>query len=159
MSEESRAVPIPRPRQLKSTSDETDSASKVYENFTIKPLPSDSSTTSVYDQLNAQLSELRAEAQKPLPTPRTKVVAKRNYENSPDFTRLNNLQQPDLPPKTTGAIRKTTNIPKVENNLNDAIVDEDKNDKSQHDLDEVLSMSSSTSGKSNSEKFITPNPS
>jgi hypothetical protein len=134
MSDENRPVPTPRPRQLKSTSDES-----AYENFTIKP--------SLYDSLNEQLGEMRVEMQRPIPIPTPRVrVTNRNYEN----TQLNN--QPDLPPKT-GAIRKTTNIPKVENDLSEEQVQE-----SRKDTDDILSISSSTSGKSNSEKYTTPKP-
>lgn len=149
MSSEERPVPIPRPRQSKSTSDEIDSASKAYENFTVKaPV-----NASFYDDLNAQLSEMKVEMHKPLPMPRSN--RNKNYEN----TQLNNnnceqsqsYQQPDLPPKT-GAIRKTPNIPKEDklNNNRPELVAEH--------ADEVLSNSSSTSGKSSGDKFITPSP-
>ena len=152
-SSEERPVPVPRPRQLKPTSDEIDSNSKAYENFTIKP----PINASFYDNLNAQLSEMRVEMQKPMPMPRS--TKSRNYENA----QLNNndeeqkpqsYQQPELPPKTkTGAIRKTSNIPKedkLNNNKHESVVE--------HAADEVLSNSSSTSGKSSSDKFVTPSP-
>lgn len=156
MSSEERTVPIPRPRQLKSTSDETDSASRAYENFTIKPPPANAS---FYDDLNAQLSKMKVEMQKPMPMPRSNK--NRNYENQ-QLNNINNnssseqpqsYQQPDLPPKT-GAIRKTSNIPQ-EDKLN--------NNSSRHEMvtehaDEVRSNSSSTSGKSGSDKFQTPSP-
>lgn len=152
MSSEERPVPIPRPRQSRPISDETDSASRAYENFTIKP----PANASIYDGLNAQLSELKVEMQKPLPMPRSNK--NRNYEN----TQLNNIadnnseqtqsyQQPDLPPKT-GAIRKTPNIPKedkLNNNRQETVAEH---------ADDVLSNSSSTSGKSGGDKFITPSP-
>jgi hypothetical protein len=149
MSDENRPVPTPRPRQSKS--DETDAAPSVYENFSIKPA---ASTASLYDSLNEQLSEMRAEMQKPVPTPRSRVVINRNYEN----TQLNN-HQPELPPKT-GAIRKAPNIPKVENNLNDDKEDNEElqQQQSRKDTDDILSISSSTSGKSNNEKYTTPRP-
>ena len=153
MSSEERPVPIPRPRQLKSISDETDSASSAYENFTIKTPAS----TSIYDGLNAQLSELKVEIQRPMPMPRSSANKSRNYEN----TQLNNIinnnseqpqsyQQPDLPPKT-GAIRKTPNIPKddkLNNNRQETVAE----------IDDVLSNSSSTSNKSGGDKFHTPSP-
>ena len=146
MNNENRPIPVPRPRQLKSTSDEIDSSSKVYENFTIRP----ASSASFYDAVNAQLNEMKLEMQKPLPTPRTKLNT-RNYENSP----LNN-NQPELPSKT-GAIRKAINIPKVENNIKEATEKSDLEERKK-ETDDVLSLSSSTSGKSNSEKFVTPSP-
>lgn len=150
MSSEERPVPIPRPRQLKSTSDETDSGSRAYENFTIKS----PSNASIYDALNAQLSDMKVEMQKPMPMPRSSRT--KNYEN----TQLNNVnnnneeqsyQQPDLPPKT-GAIRKVPNIPvedKLNNNRQETVVEH---------ADEVLSNSSSTSNKSGVDKFATPSP-
>lgn len=142
MSNEERPIPIPRPRQSKSITDETDSTSRAYENFTIKQ-----SSASLYDSLNAQLSDMREEMQKPMPMPRSsKNVAVTNYENSPLNNETESYQQPDLPPKT-GAIRKTSNIPKVDKLNND------------DSKDDVLSQSSSTSSKSNSEKFATPSPS
>jgi hypothetical protein len=151
MSSEERPVPIPRPRQSK-TSDEIDSSARAYENFTIKP----PANASIYDGLNAQLSEMKVEMQKPMPMPRSNK--NRNYENA----QLNNIannnseqpqsyQQPDLPPKT-GAIRKTPNIPK-EDNLNN-----NRHETVAEHADDVLSNSSSTSGKSGGEKFITPSP-
>ena len=146
MNNENRPIPVPRPRQLKSTSDEIDSSSKVYENYTIRP----TSTASVYDAVNSQLNEMKIEMQKPLPTPRTKLNT-RNYENSP----LNN-NQPELPSKT-GAIRKAINIPKVENNIKEATEKSDL-EESKKETEDVLSLSSSTSGKSGSEKFVTPSP-
>lgn len=156
MSDENRPVPVPRPRQSKTASDEIDATSKVYENYTIKAAVSNSS---VYDALNEQLSELRAEMQKPIPTPRARV-ANRNYEN----TQLNNHHhhQPELPPKT-GAIRKTANIPKVENNLNDDKVEDEakieNEERIKKDTEDIMSLSSSTtSGKSYSEKYTTPSP-
>lgn len=151
-NEGERPVPTPRPRQLKSTSDETDSA---YENFTLKPLPA---KESFYDELNAQLNDMKVEMQRPMPMPRSSKAISRNYENSP----INNSepppspkQQPDLPPKT-GAIRKTPNIPtQLENKLNNNVESTENN----NNKDDVLSLSSSsTSGKSNSEKFVTPSP-
>lgn len=146
MNNENRPIPVPRPRQLKSTSDEIDSSSKVYENFTIRS----TSSASVYDAVNAQLNEMKIEMQKPLPTPRTKLNT-RNYENSP----LNN-NQPELPSKT-GAIRKAINIPKVENNIKESTEKSDLQEKKK-ETEDVLSLSSSTSGKSCSEKFVTPSP-
>lgn len=149
MSSEERPVPIPRPRQLKSTADETDSAARAYENFSIKP----PANASFYDALNAQLSEMKEEMQKPLPMPRSNK--NRNYENA-QLNHVNNnsehaYQQPDLPPKT-GAIRKTPNIPK-EDNLNN-----NRQETVAEHADEVLSNSSSTSAKSGSDKFATPSP-
>lgn len=146
MNNENRPIPVPRPRQLKSTTDEIDSSSKVYENFTIRSR----SSASAYDAVNAQLNEIKIEMQKPLPTPRTKLNT-RNYENSP----LNN-NQPELPSKT-GAIRKTINIPKVENNIKESTEKSDLQEKKK-ETEDVLSLSSSTSGKSGSEKFVTPSP-
>ena len=146
MNNENRPIPVPRPRQLKSTSDEIDSSSKVYENFTIRA----TSSASVYDAVSAQLNEMKIEMQKPLPTPRTKLNT-RNYENSP----LNN-NHPELPSKT-GAIRKAINIPKVENNIKESTEKSDLEEKKK-ETEDVLSLSSSTSGKSGSEKFVTPSP-
>ncbi|KAL7032201.1 hypothetical protein ACKWTF_007254 [Chironomus riparius] len=146
MNNENRPIPVPRPRQLKTTSDEIDSSSKVYENFTIRP----KSSASFYDAVNAQLNEMKLEMQKPLPSPRTKLNT-RNYENSP----LNN-NQPELPSKT-GAIRKAINIPKVENNIKET-TEKSNLEERKKETDDVLSLSSSTSGKSNSEKFVTPSP-
>lgn len=148
MSNEKRPVPVPRPRQLKSTSDEIDSSSKVYENFIIRPY----SSASAYDEVNAQLNAIKLEMQKPMPSPRTKIVNNRNYEN----TTLNNNIQPELP-SITGAIRKTPNIPKVENNIKESPERPEPVEKKK-DTDDVLSLSSSTSGKSGSEKFVTPSP-
>lgn len=144
MSNEERPIPIPRPRQLKAISDETDSS--VYENYVIKQ----AANASLYDALNAQLQDLRVEMQRPKPMPRSSKPVQ-NYEN----TTLNNCeqsyQQPDLPPKT-GAIRKTSNIPKVENKLDEESPEIESN------KDDVMSLSSSTSGKSNSDKYVTPSP-
>lgn len=152
MSNDERPIPIPRPRQLKSTSDETDSASRAYENYAIKQ----AANASLYDALNAQLNDLKVEMQRPQPKPRSSRPVQ-NYEN----TTLNNsepqqsYQQPDLPPKT-GAIRKTSNIPKLDNKLGN---EDDKNSpETESNKDDVMSLSSSTSGKSNSDKYITPSP-
>lgn len=147
MNNNNRPVPVPRPRQLKSTSDEIDSSSKVYENYTIRT----TSTSSVYDAVNAQLSELKLEMQKPMPTPRTKLMNS-NYENSS----LNNIQ-PELLSRT-GAIRKTPNIPKVENNIKEPNERTPETVERSKDTEDVLSLSSSTSGKSGSEKYVTPSP-
>lgn len=148
MSEGERPVPKPRPRQLQST-DETDRSSKVYENYT---LPTPPKSESVYDSLNAQLSELKVDAvHRPVPTPRTRsIVPKFDYENSPKP--LNN--DAEASPSRTGAIRKVPNIQSVKNNLDENEVD----DKLQKDFD-VLSQTSSTSGKSSGDsKFVTPSP-
>lgn len=146
MSNEERPIPIPRPRQLKAISNETDLSA--YENYVIKQ----ASNASLYDALNAQLQDLRVEMQRPQPMPRSSKPVQ-NYEN----TTLNNCeqsyQQPDLPPKT-GAIRKTSNIPKVENKLDD----DKESPEVESNKDDVMSLSSSTSGKSNSEKYVTPSP-
>ena len=147
MSEGERPIPKPRPRQLKST-DETDRASKVYENYT---LPISPKTESVYDNLNAQLSEFKADAgHRPVPTPRARASAKTDYENSP---KLMNNDNEISPPRTTGAIRKVPNIPSVKNNFEESEADEKLRDV------DVLSQNSSTSGKSSGElKFSTPSP-
>lgn len=149
MSEGERPVPKPRPRQLKST-DETDRATKVYENYT---LPTAAKPESVYDNLNSQLSELKVDAEhRPVPTPRarTTIVPKIDYENSPKP--LNNDTETS-PSRTTGAIRKVPNIPSVRNNLDE----NEGEERSLKDFD-VLSQTSSTSGKSSGEKFSTPSP-
>lgn len=150
MSEGERPVPKPRPRQLKST-DETDRASKVYENYT---LPTAAKTESVYDNLNAQLNELKVDAvHRPVPTPRvrTTIPPKSDYENSPKL--LNNDMEIS-PSRTTGAIRKVPNIPSVHNRLDE----NEGEERSLKDFD-VLSQTSSTSGKSGGDqKFATPSP-
>jgi hypothetical protein len=149
MSEGERPVPKPRPRQLKST-DETDRSSKVYENYTLPTVVK--KTESLYDNLNAQLNDLKADAvHRPVPTPRgrTTITPKSDYENSPKP--LNNDTETS-PSRTTGAIRKVPNIPSVKNNFDD----NEPEDRSQKDAD-VLSQTSSTSGKSDS-KFTTPSP-
>lgn len=149
MSEGEKPVPKPRPRQLKST-DETDRASTVYENFT---LPKAVKVESVYDNLNAQLNELKVDAvHPPVPTPRARtVVSKCDYENSPKPLNNENVETTS---RTTGAIRKAPNIPSVRNNLDDSEPEE----RSQKDFD-VLSQTSSTSGKSCGDgKFTTPSP-
>lgn len=153
MSNEERPIPIPRPRQSKAFSDETDSTSRAYENYAIKQ----TANASLYDALNAQLNDLKVEMQRPQPRPRG-IKPAQNYEN----TTLNNCespqqsyQQPDLPPKT-GAIRKAPNIPKLENKLEN---DEDKESPEvESNKEDVMSLSLSTSGKSNSEKYVTPSP-
>jgi hypothetical protein len=143
------ASPIPRPRHLKPSTDETDTTSKVYENF---QLPK-----SVYDELNAQLSDLKTEnVQRPVPTPRarTNMGKSRNYENSPETaTRLNNQNELSSPTSKTGAIRKAPNIPSVKNNLDETETVQDAKDF------DILSQTSSTSGKSSGDsKFTTPSP-
>lgn len=156
MSEgEKQPIPVPRPRQTKST-DETDTSAKVYENYT---LPT-SRTQSVYDSLNAQLSELKADAvHRPVPVPRARHIVNRNeYENSPDSAKPLNNQQPAAehsPLRTTGAIRKAPSIPSVKNNLDNKETGEERSLK---DFD-MLSQNSSTSGKSSGDsKFATPSP-
>lgn len=148
MSEGEKPIPVPRPRQLKA-GDETDAAPKVYENYAI-PIGA-----SVYDNLNEQLMEMKAEALRPVPVPRARatVTPKREYENAPETAKpLNNQQSPaELSPSRTGAIRKAPNIPSVKNNFDDM----NKSDEVK-DFD-VLSQTSSTSGKSDS-KFSTPSP-
>lgn len=155
MSEGEKPVPVPRPRQLKPT-DETDSAPKVYENYTI---PIDKKSASVYDSLNEQLSEMKTEALRPVPVPRLRVqtTPKSEYENAPETAKpLNNQQTAaDTSPSRTGAIRKAPNIPSVKNNFDETPADLNKSDDG-HDFD-VLSQTSSTSGKSDS-KFATPSP-
>ena len=147
MSEGERPVPKPRPRQLKST-DETDRASKVYENYTL-PVPP--KIESAYDNLNAQLNEIKADAgHRPIPTPRARASAKTDYENS---SKPMNNDIEISPSRTTGAIRKVPNIPSVRNNF-----DESEADEKLRDFD-VLSQNSSTSGKSSGDlKFSTPSP-
>lgn len=148
MSEGERPVPKPRPRQSQST-DETDRASKVYENYTLPTAPK---SESVYDDLNAQLKELKADAvHRPVPTPRVRsIVPKSDYENSPKP--LNN--DTEVTSTRTGAIRKAPNIQNVRNNLDENEVE----DRQQKDFD-VLSQTSSTSGKSSGDsKFVTPSP-
>lgn len=162
MSEGERPTPAPRPRQ--SVADETDasmSSSQVYENYTL-PV---SKPGSVYDGLNDQLSELRVDAvHRPVPTPRarTTVPAKTIYENAPETARPLNNQQSDLSPgRSTGAIRKAPAIPSVKNNLDEtdrAVRERNHDDVSINDAD-VLSLNSSTSGKSGGDsKFATPSP-
>lgn len=151
-----KPTPVPRPRQTKST-DETDRSSKVYENYT---LPTNNKTQSVYDILNAQLEELKADPiNRPVPTPRARTAAPhtRDYENSPETAQpLNNTEI--SPSKTTGAIRKAPNIPSVKNNLDetDHVQGKSPEERSLKDFD-VLSQTSSTSGKSDS-KYATPSP-
>jgi hypothetical protein len=148
MSEGERPVPKPRPRQTQST-DETDRSSKVYENYTLPVAPK---ATSVYDNLKSQLSELKVDdVHRPVPTPRTRsTVPKINYENSPKP--LNN--DAEVSSSRTGAIRKAPNIPSVKNNLEESEAD----DRQPKDFD-VLSQTSSTSGKSSGDsKFVTPSP-
>lgn len=148
MNNNDRPAPVPRPRQLKSTHDDIDSSSKAYENFTIRTV----STSSVYDAVNSQLNQMKLEMEKPVPSPRTKIVNNKNfYENSP--IPLNNAQTPEVPSRT-GAIRKAINIPRVENNIGDSNDADDR----RMETEDVLSMSSSTSGKSGSEKYVTPSP-
>lgn len=150
MSEGEKPVPVPRPRQLKST-DETDAtSSRVYENYTIPGHKS-----SVYDNLNEQLDELKAEAavQRPVPTPRARVSAapKINYENAP---RPLNNQDEISPSRKTGAIRKAPSIPSVKNNLDDntELVMTTSTESRESD---VLSQ---TSSNSNDSKYQTPSP-
>jgi hypothetical protein len=149
MSEGEKPIPVPRPRQLKAT-DETNTSSKFYENYTI---PS-SRAESIYDNVNAQLKEIRDDVvHRPVPTPRARTsIAKQSYENSSE---LNNRQhEVELsPPKTTGAIRKVPNIPSVKNNF-------DETDQVHESKDfDVLSQTSSASGKSAGDsKFQTPSP-
>lgn len=159
MSEGEKPIPVPRPRQTKST-DETDTSSKVYENYTLPTIK----TQSVYDGLNAQLNELKADAvHRPVPVPRIRNIGlpKADYENSPESAKpLNNQQPLAEQSKTTGAIRKAPNIPSVKNNLDNKEPFNDKvaDDKSLKDFD-VLSQTSSTSGKSIGDgKFATPSP-
>lgn len=157
-----KPIPVPRPRQTKST-DETDTSSKVYENYT---LPTNS-TQSVYDSLNAQLNELKADAvhHRPVPVPRARNVGppKNDYENSPESAKPLNNQQPvaeQSPSRTTGAIRKAPNIPSVKNNLdsNEPVHDKSAEERSLNDFD-VRSQTSSASGKSSGDsKFTTPSP-
>lgn len=160
MSEGEKPIPVPRPRQTKSN-DETDTSSKVYENYS---LPT-GKAPSVYDNLNAQLSELKTDAvhHRPVPVPRARNAApsKSAYENSPDIAKPLNNQQPVVdqsPLRTTGAIRKAPNIPSVKNNFesHEPVHDKTAEDKSLKDFD-VLSETSSTSGKSDS-KYATPSP-
>lgn len=150
-----RPTPVPRPRQTKST-DETDRSSKVYENYS---LPTSNKTQSVYDNLNAQLDELKADpVNRPVPKPRARASnACRDYENSPDTAKpMNNTET--SPARTTGAIRKAPNIPSVKNNLDEPDHTQVKTpeERSLKDFD-VLSQTSSTSGKSDS-KYSTPSP-
>lgn len=160
MSEGERPIPVPRPRQQKS-SDETDATAKVYENYTLPK----KQLESVYDNLNAQINELKqdnASRAMPVPVPRLRVATapKPDYENSPETAKPLNNQQREAdasPSKTTGAIRKAPNIPKVNNRL-DVRAEPPQDDKSQKDFD-VLSQTSSTSGKSSSDsRFTTPSP-
>lgn len=160
MSESERPIPIPRPRQTKST-DETDRSSKVYENYALPPMKSES----VYDNLNAQLNEIKLDAvHRPVPVPRARVNAsRRDYENSPDTARPLNNEQPSAelsPLRTTGAIRKAPNIPSVRNNFDnpEPVTAQASEERSLKDFD-VLSQGSSTSGKSGGDsKFATPSP-
>ena len=159
-----KPIPVPRPRQTKST-DETDTSAKVYENYTL-PI---NKTQSVYDSLNAQLNELKAESvHRPIPVPRARNIGppKNDYENSPDSAfsakPLNNHQAiaEQLPTRTTGAIRKAPNIPSVKNNLDNSehVHDKSAEERSLKDFD-VLSQNSSTSGKSSGDsKYTTPSP-
>lgn len=157
MNEGGKPIPVPRPRQTKA-SDETDTSSKVYENYTI---PSNKSE-SIYDSLNAQLSELKADAvHRPVPTPRARVTTAAPYENAPDTARppLNNKEL--SPTRNTGAIRKAPNIPSVKNNLDEpdhVHVVRTAGTESLKDFD-VLSQTSSNSAKSGGDsKFNTPSP-
>jgi len=152
MSEGNRPVPVPRPRQLKSA---VEPAVTAYENFAPKPAPAPP-VASAYDNLNAQLRELKYQKPAPIPSPRTKVPPKnsRNYENAPESAKpLNN--QPTAtaalsssPSRSTGAIRKVPNVPAANA----------KGDGEPNDF-EVMSQSSSTSSKSSDLKFTTPSPS
>lgn len=163
MSEGEKPIPVPRPRQTAKSTDETDRSSKVYENYVLPSL-STSKSGSVYDSLNAQLSELKADnAHRPVPTPRARSnqAPSTVYENAPETAiPLNNQQRaaPEIP-RTTGAIRKAPNIPSVKNNLDtQAVPDKAHDDSSLKDFD-VLSQTSSASGKSSGEnKFATPSP-
>lgn len=151
-----KPTPVPRPRQTKST-DETDRSSKVYENYT---LPVNNKIQSVYDGLNEQLDQLKADpSNRPVPTPRlrTTVTASREYENSPESAKQFNNTELSLS-KTTGAIRKAPTIPSVKNNLDEPDHAQVKTpeERSLKDFD-VLSQTSSTSGKSDS-KYATPSP-
>ena len=159
MSEGEKPIPVPRPRQAKSI-DETDTTSKTYENYMLPTKPAES----VYDDLNAQLNELKPDNVKrslPVPTPRTRIttVPKKDYENAPDTAKPLNNQQFDgvvSPSKTTGAIRKAPNIPKVQNKFDNA--EQSYEERSLKDF-EVMSQTSSTSGKSSGDsKFTTPSP-
>lgn len=167
-----KPTPVPRPRQTKSV-DETDRSSKVYENYA---LPTNNKTQSVYDSLNAQLDELKADPiNRPVPTPRARTANAREYENAPETAKplnktelsptriaaetakpLNNTEL--SPARTTGAIRKAPNIPSVKNNLDEPELVQVKTteESSLKDFD-VLSQTSSTSGKSDS-KYATPSP-
>lgn len=162
MSNEERPVPTPRPRQIKSTSDEIDSNSNAYENFTIKQ---PTTSAGLYEMLNDQLKSMRVEMERPSPAPRTSKPVVGNYENTTINNNNNNnnevsYQQPILPPKT-GAIRKTSNIPKVDNNLNDKeSIEVNTFNNNETKKDDELSVSSTTSEKSNekNEKYVTPSP-
>lgn len=139
--------------------DESDAAPKVYENFTI---PASARLGSVYDSLNEQLIEMKADALRPVPVPRARptIAAKREYENAPETAKPLNNQKPssEHSPSRTGAIRKAPNIPSVKNNFDDVPAAMNKSDKSEDGKDfDVLSINSSTSGKSDS-KFATPSP-
>lgn len=157
MSEGEKPIPVPRPRQLRST-DEPDAAPKVYENYV---LPVKKVSASVYDDLNAQLNQLKVEAQRPVPTPRARiaVASKKDYENSPESAKpLNNQHVTELSPsRQTGAIRKTSNIPNIRNNLDST---ESSLDTSGEGRDfDVMSQNSSTSDKSSADsKYNTPSP-
>lgn len=165
MSEGENPIPVPRPRQTTKSVDETDRSSKVYENYVLPTLPSNK-IESVYDNLNAQLSELRVDdVNRPVPTPRARNTSQAQasvYENAPDTAiPLNNQQRPSPDvARTTGAIRKAPNIPSVKNNFdnNEAITEKAHDDRSLKDFD-VLSQTSSASGKSTGDsKFSTPSP-
>ena len=153
MSEGEKPVPVPRPRQSKADElDTTTSSGKVYENYSLP-------TGSVYDNLNAQLNELKNDAiHHPVPAPRARgsAAVKREYENSPEAAKpLNNQQNDQSPSKATGAIRKSPNIPSVKNNLDET----DHVRSIAHEDFDVLSQTSSTSGKSGGDsKFTTPSP-
>jgi hypothetical protein len=154
MSEDERPLPVPRPRQQKSC-DETDATSKVYENYTLPTMQ----PKSAYDKLNEQLNALKIEIVAPVPTPRVRLT--REYENAPETAKpLNNQQatSDNSPSKTTGAIRKAPNIPKLNNKLDDRPEPPHDDKSPQKDFD-VLSQTSSTSGKSGGDsRFVTPSP-
>lgn len=169
MSEGERPTPVPRPRQATKSVDETDRSSKVYENYVL-PTLSTSKSESVYDSLNAQLSELKVDAvHRPVPSPRARTAPATAYENAPETAKPLNNQQKLITittevPKSTGAIRKAPNIPSkipsVKNNLeiSEPVSDKVHDDRSQKDFD-VLSQTSSTSAKSGGDsKFATPSP-
>lgn len=160
MSEVQRPIPAPRRTKQQKVKDQVDNARSSYEN--VKLIPKE--PAEIYENVqilnnskkplveicedirNANTNETPVEQSPPRPAPRKKVSIPNNDE---DNKQKNDV--PDVPKKSTGAIRKAPTVPTVvHNHLNEQKIRRDLTEDDNHNFSESIRDRSNSIQSSNS---------